>query len=135
MTSMPWLSSSWAIEAISNHLWQSTVVAGLVALATIAFRKNAASARHALWVVASVKFLVPSAALMAAGQLVGARSSAHMVRPEVTIAVETLSQPFTYFEFPSAARPFVSTPEGLAPLLPRIAATIWLAGVIIVLAA
>ena len=42
-----------------DHLWQSTLFAMVVGLLTLAFRRNRARVRYALWFVASVKFLVP----------------------------------------------------------------------------
>ena len=53
-----------------NHLWQSTLFAAVVALLALGFRRNRAGVRYGLWFVASAKFLVPFAALTAAGPLV-----------------------------------------------------------------
>src|SRR5687768_15928221 len=53
-----------------NHLWQSPLFAAAVALLTVAFRRNQARIRYWLWFAASVKFLVPFAALAAVGSLV-----------------------------------------------------------------
>jgi hypothetical protein len=44
---------------LANHLWQSTVFAGLAGLLTLFLRKNHASTRHLVWLIASVKFLIP----------------------------------------------------------------------------
>jgi uncharacterized membrane protein len=46
---------------LANHVWQSTIVAGIAWLITIALRRNRASVRHAVWLAASLKFLVPFA--------------------------------------------------------------------------
>jgi beta-lactamase regulating signal transducer with metallopeptidase domain len=46
-----------------DHLWQSTLFAIAVALLTIAFRRNRARVRFALWFAASLKFLVPFAVI------------------------------------------------------------------------
>src|SRR5688572_31629276 len=54
---------------IFNHLWQSTVFAGVVALLSLGFRRNRARLRYGLWLAASVKFLVPFATLAAVGGL------------------------------------------------------------------
>jgi hypothetical protein len=51
-----------------NHLMQSTVFAIVVALLTLVFRKHRASIRHALWLIASIKFLVPFEVLVALGR-------------------------------------------------------------------
>jgi len=53
-----------------NHLWQSTLFAGVIAILTLAFRHNRARLCYGLWFAASVKFLVPFAALAAVGSLV-----------------------------------------------------------------
>src|SRR5262245_9978298 len=61
------------LAAIGAHLWQSTLFAAAIGLATLVFRRNAAAIRHALWLLASVKFLVPFAALAALGATFGPR--------------------------------------------------------------
>jgi bla regulator protein BlaR1 len=58
----------------SNHLWQSTVFAGIAGLLTLVSRNNRAHARYCLWLSASAKFLVPFSALMLAGGLGGRHS-------------------------------------------------------------
>jgi bla regulator protein blaR1 len=55
------------LVAVANHLWQSTLFAVLVGLLTLSFRKNSANVRYALWLVASLKFLVPFSLLTALG--------------------------------------------------------------------
>ena len=53
--------------AILDHLWQSTLFAGAAGLLTLLLRGNAARVRFWVWFMASVKFLVPFAALAALG--------------------------------------------------------------------
>ncbi len=53
--------------SVANHLWQSTVFACAAGLLTLALRKNPARVRHRIWVVASLKFLVPFSLLIALG--------------------------------------------------------------------
>ena len=55
------------LAPIANHLWQSTLFAGVVALLALALRKNHARARHWLWLAASVKFLIPFSLLISLG--------------------------------------------------------------------
>jgi TonB family protein len=50
-----------------DHVWQSTLVLVLAGLLTLFFRNNGAHVRHALWTMASVKFLVPFALLNRVG--------------------------------------------------------------------
>src|SRR5688572_22459471 len=58
------------IADIFNHLWQSTLFAAAVTLLALAFRCNRARLRYGLWFAASIKFLVPFAAVAAVGSLV-----------------------------------------------------------------
>ena len=56
-----------------NHLWQSTLVLLVAWVITIALRRNPARVRHSIWMLASIKFLVPFALLSELG--------AHWARP------------------------------------------------------
>jgi bla regulator protein BlaR1 len=55
------------IPAIENHLWQSSLFTFAVWLLTLMLRRNCAAVRHALWLAASVKFLIPFSLLVAMG--------------------------------------------------------------------
>ena len=74
-------------------------------LMTLAFRRNAAAVRHALWLAASIKFLVPFAALMAIGSYVGLRAPVRLVQHEVVVAT-TAALPLSPFD----ASPMTSAP-------------------------
>ena len=82
------------LAALANHLWQSTIFAGLVAVAILAFRRNRASVRHGLWLAASIKFLIPFAALVSLGAQLAPRVIAPGVQPAIAAAIGTASQPF-----------------------------------------
>lgn len=56
-------------QLVIDHLWQSTLFAGLIGLSTLAFRTNGANIRFVLWLTASLKFLVPFALIVEAGKL------------------------------------------------------------------
>ena len=59
---------------LMNHLWQSTLVAGLVWLACRTMLKtNSSRVRYAVWLAASVKFLTPFAVFIEAGRWMGIR--------------------------------------------------------------
>jgi bla regulator protein BlaR1 len=47
------------MNALFNHLWQSTLFAGAVALAALALHRNSPRTRYWLWLAASVKFFIP----------------------------------------------------------------------------
>jgi bla regulator protein blaR1 len=89
------------IGALTNHLWQSTLFVLAAWIVTLALRRNAAHIRHAVWVVASVKFLVPFALLMSLGSsLPGLTPAATAIAssaatPELSMAVERIAAPFT----------------------------------------
>jgi bla regulator protein blaR1 len=53
------------MDAIANHIWQSTVVGAAAGLLTLMFRNNSASVRFWIWFAAVMKFLIPFAALTA----------------------------------------------------------------------
>ena len=55
------------IALLLNHLWQSSLFLGAAGLMTLALRRNSAHVRFWLWFAASIKFLVPFAALTALG--------------------------------------------------------------------
>jgi bla regulator protein BlaR1 len=78
----------------ANHLWQSTLFAGLAGLLTLSLRKNHAGTRHAVWLAASVKFLIPFALLISAGGQLGWLKPPVASRAAVTFAPEEIGQRF-----------------------------------------
>ena len=82
------------LDMLWNHLWQSTVFAGVIALLTLAFRRNRAHVRYWLWLAASMKFLVPFSALLWIGtqiELVPIERSGQAI----VGVLDTVAQPFT----------------------------------------
>jgi beta-lactamase regulating signal transducer with metallopeptidase domain len=59
-------------QLVIDHLWQSTLFAGLIGLLTLAFRTNGAHIRFLLWLTASLKFLVPFSLIVDAGKILNA---------------------------------------------------------------
>src|SRR3982751_2319114 len=59
------------ISGLINHLWQSTLFCGGAWLITLALRPNSAALRHWIWLLASVKFLVPFSLLFYVGSYIG----------------------------------------------------------------
>ena len=55
------------IAALTNHLWQSTLFVLAAGVVAAALRKNGAHVRHRVWLIASLKFLVPFSVLMSLG--------------------------------------------------------------------
>jgi bla regulator protein blaR1 len=83
-----------SLGPLADHLWQSTLVAALVAAFTLALRRNRAQVRHALWLAASLKFLLPFALLVALGQRIEWPQATASVQPVLTI-VDSVGQPFS----------------------------------------
>lgn len=79
--------------SIANHLWQSTLFAGVAGLLALLLRRKRAQTRYVLWLVASVKFLVPFSVLVEVGDNVGHHTAA--ATPQgLSDAIEQVSQPF-----------------------------------------
>ena len=117
---------------LADHLWQSTVFAAVAAVLALALRKNSARVRYTIWLIASLKFLVPFSLLVAAGSLfswryapVSAASGMYMV--------EIVGQPFTKSSVADAAAvPAHAGSATFTQLLPLLLC-VWLAGSLTVL--
>src|SRR5687767_4791903 len=53
------------MDAIADHIWESTIVGLAAAFLAFVFRRNSASVRYWIWFAAAMKFLVPFAAVAA----------------------------------------------------------------------
>jgi beta-lactamase regulating signal transducer with metallopeptidase domain len=93
------------MASVLDHLWQSTFVALAAALLTIPLRRASAAVRYGLWLTASVKFLVPFAALAALGRLLApALRSPSSAAPEA-VFIQLAVQPLARFPFTPASPP------------------------------
>ncbi len=113
------------LAPLFNHLWQSTLFAAAMALLALAFRRNHARTRYALWLAASLKFLIPVALLVSIGDLVQWRTAPV---PRQTAAyfsdvVGSIGQPFAA----SVIRPRAAAAPA-TNYLPAAAATLWSLG-------
>ena len=83
------------IAGVADHIWQSTLFAGGVGLLTLSLSRNSARVRFWLWFAASLKFLVPFAALAALGESLSRLFPAPLPRSILAIppAAEKLSAP------------------------------------------
>jgi beta-lactamase regulating signal transducer with metallopeptidase domain len=114
-----------AIERVLDHLWQSTLFAIPVALLAVVLRRNRARIRYALWLAASVKFVVPMALVIALGRLVSPsivdRLAAHPVVAELREPLASISMP-ALWPASAALDPARHDSSGLA------VAAVWLGG-------
>ena len=92
------LSAAWAVIApeVGNHLWQSTVVVLMAWFLTLALRDNHARTRYWVWMIASLKFLVPFSLLIAAGESIRARIATPIQRPAFDAVMGQFTQPFAW---------------------------------------
>jgi len=92
------------IASLLDHLWQSTLFAGGIALLTLFFRRNGAAVRFWLWFAASVKFLLPFAGLVALGEYLSRQFPAALPSSLLAIqpAAEKLSAPAKLLVAPHA---------------------------------
>ncbi len=120
------------LQPLTNHLWQSTVFVGLAGLVTLALRRNRAQVRYWLWLVASMKFLIPFSLLVHVGRLLGplmrwllGRHPAAVAAPAaLAVALDQVSRPF-------AAPALRSVPAAQAAAgipIPVILAAVWAIG-------
>src|SRR4051794_20105151 len=118
------MNPAW-LSPIGNHLWQSTLLAGVAGLLTLTLRKNHARVRHSVWLAASCKFLVPLSMLIALGGHVRWRIVPEVAPSSLSAVMDQVSQPFA----PSGdASPFVVTAPGADIPLPTVLLAIWLCG-------
>ena len=122
------LTSTWV-----NHLWQSTIVVGVAWLLALALRRNQARVRYWVWMAASVKFLLPFALLIGAGEwLRSLMATPVAATPEVAAVMEQIAQPFPQ------AQPLDLAGQAVAAhrveVLPLLLLAIWACGALIVVA-
>ena len=115
--------------ALANHLWQSTAFGLLAWLITLTLRRNQARVRYAVWLGASIKFLIPFSLLIAAGNLLP--HPKRPVTPVVYSAMDIVEEPFG-----TDAQQVIDAPvhvptvrERVEAALPVCLGTLWLTGV------
>jgi bla regulator protein BlaR1 len=129
------LSEIWAVvaPAMGNHLWQSTLFAGVIGVLTLALRNNRAQIRYWLWLAASLKFLIPFSLLVGMGSHLASPRAAAAPRTGLYFAMEQVGQPFTRQAVPPIPNATPSTAfQSLIHLLPALL-VVWLCGFVVVL--
>ena len=108
------------MEAILNHLWQSTVFAAAAWLLTLALKRNGAQTRYWVWFAASMKFLAPMALLVAMGSQVRWREAPAISAP---VLVQEVAEPLAA-GVPAEGR---AAPAHVNPI-PELLLLVWAAG-------
>lgn len=128
--------SSPLLAILVNHLWQSTLFAGGIWGLTLLLRRNSARVRYSLWLAASLKFLLPFAALAALGSLMpwhmGADAS--VAAPRIVELASDFTAPLAgEIPFPGVPAPGEERPADFTDAAATIAALfVWLAGALLV---
>ncbi len=134
-----YLSLTWTAiaPALANHLWQSTAFAIAAGLLTLALRKNHARARYALWLAASLKFLVPFSLLVSLGGYLPKPGGSAAMQSGFYSVLQEASRPFVQAgTAPIAHSSVIASTGALAgarELLPILLALAWLCGFVAVL--
>jgi bla regulator protein blaR1 len=120
------------MSAVANHIWQSTLF-GLCAIAlSLMLRRAPGSLRFRLWMMASLKFLVPFALLESMGEWLASASKAAAAATPVTrlYPVDVIDKPFTFASVLSSSAdvPEVHHTLHLGDRLPSVFMAVWCAG-------
>jgi uncharacterized protein (TIGR03435 family) len=115
------------MNPLADHLWQSTLFAGVAGLMTLALRNNHARVRHWLWLAASCKFLIPLSMLIAMGGYIPWRAVPATAQSNAYVMVDQVSRPFTA---PALSSPLLAGVPPAASPLPAILLGIWICGFI-----
>jgi uncharacterized protein (TIGR03435 family) len=124
--------------ALANHLWQSTAVTGMAWLLCLCLRNNHARMRYWVWMIASVKYLIPFSLLISGGESLRAAFASPIQRPALAAAMQQIALPFSLGASPVAAPYAGATSEAAAAawqpahLWPVILLAAWLCGFLIV---
>jgi uncharacterized protein (TIGR03435 family) len=121
-------------SAVVNHLWQSTVGVLVAALVVRALRRHQARVRHAVWLAASLKFLLPFSLLIGLGAALSWTSAppADIQPPAFVETVQTIAEPFAG---PSVEpEPTIAAPAPVAIPWFTILAMAWIGGGLVVVA-
>src|SRR5215472_12210151 len=120
-TAFPLISSA----PLANHLCQSTLFVAVVALVTLVLKKNRAQVRYALWLAASLKFLIAFAVFVTIGSQLGS----HKVHtaPVFVSAMQQINEPFVPVKPSHAVAPAAASGNILGTVLPSLLA-VWFGG-------
>ena len=134
MISPAFWNQTWT-AALVNHLWQSTVVTLIAWLLAFAMRNNHARTRYSVWMIASIKFLLPFSLLIAAVERLRSMVATPIQRPAFAATLEQITQPFPQVASPAAGASVSAVPaiaSHHADLLPFILLMVWLCGLFVV---
>src|SRR5438876_813143 len=109
---------------LANHLWQSSLFAGVAGLMAFVLQKKRASLRYCLWLTASVKFLIPFSLLISLGSQLEWRSVPVIAQTQISSLMSEIGQPFA---LPAPAPLMAARPQAPSQV-PTVLFGIWLCG-------
>jgi uncharacterized protein (TIGR03435 family) len=118
------------IMLLIDHLWQSTLVAFAAWLLVVALRNHEARVRYWIWFAASLKFVVPFAALVATGNSLEWVTVTNV--PVEPAWIGAAVQPMAAF-IPTAAPAAVDVAADGSVVAAALLAAVWLVGLAVVL--
>ena len=113
------------LQPLVNHLWQSTAVAAVAGLLTLALKNNRAHIRYCLWLAASLKFLIPFSLLLAVGNRFPLGAPAAAVQPTLSAMIGQAARPLAA---PSQLALGTAAPAPGASWIPAAIFAVWAAG-------
>lgn len=127
------LQTDWT-SALANHLWESTAFVAVAWLLAFAMRKNQARTRYWIWLIASLKFLVPFSLFTEAGARIGSVIASLVTGPVLSqtggrldefAQMARITQPFQQAPFLSGAASVANHATSIALTL----LAVWILGV------
>jgi bla regulator protein BlaR1 len=113
------------LAPFANHLWQSTLVAGVAGLIILALRSNQARVRHWVWLAASCKFLIPLSVLVALGDHIQWWAAPAITPSNLSAVTYEVTQPFTA---PPVSSPLLAAVPRAAISFPEVLWGVWACG-------
>jgi bla regulator protein blaR1 len=116
--------------SVIAHLWQSTLFVAAIAVVAFLMRRSAARTRHALWLLASIKFIVPFSIVTLAGGALGAWTLP-LVGSQGAAAARWLerSRPFWTLDVASpSGTSFLTGLTGLTSIASFLVWAVWIGG-------
>lgn len=113
------------IEALTNHLWQSTAFALIAAGLALTFRHDTAHVRFGIWLTASLKFMLPFAPLIVLGEALTWKTAAPVPAAAV---LQQIAQPGSFLSLGAVPLPAHAPASGAWSFWPLLLMTGWLIG-------
>jgi bla regulator protein blaR1 len=114
--------------ALINHLWQSTAVVLVAWLLTLSLQPNPARVRYAIWMLASLKFLVPFALLTSLGEHWAKPDYTSKIGPSLSVIVEEISQPFRQGQISDRSAAALTLPSDTSHIISMLFGAVWICG-------